>query len=162
MDRDEMEERRAVVAEAMTWRGTPFHMNAMVKGPDGGVDCVRLVSRAFGDSGVIPELAGVDPGPHHDGQRASNDPEDTLGGYVRRYADEVERAAPLPADVILVKRPEDLSSSHAMLVTEWPMALQVMDRLTGVGLVNVKVIDRLWPGTTIRVFDVWERKRRTA
>lgn len=46
-------ERRAVVAEARTWLGTPFHHAARVKGA--GVDCCQLLLAVYG------ALALIDP-----------------------------------------------------------------------------------------------------
>lgn len=43
--------RNDICAEALTWRGTPWRHRSCVKGPHGGVDCVRLaegVSKALG------------------------------------------------------------------------------------------------------------------
>ena len=48
----EDEGRAAVVAEARTWRGTPWEHAADIKGEDGGVDCGMFLIRVFNDSGV--------------------------------------------------------------------------------------------------------------
>lgn len=43
--------RDELVAEARTWKGTPFHHQGRLKGPKGGVDCVGLlvgIARHFG------------------------------------------------------------------------------------------------------------------
>lgn len=50
-----------VVAEALSWIGTPFHHAADVKGPRGGVDCAMLVMRVFVDTGVLQPF---DPRPY--------------------------------------------------------------------------------------------------
>lgn len=55
----ELEQRAAVVAEARTWLGTPYHQLADVKGA--GVDCSMLLVRVFVDAGV---LAPFDPRPY--------------------------------------------------------------------------------------------------
>ena len=53
----EHEQRQAVVAEALTWLGTPYHHRARVKGA--GVDCGQLLAAVFEGAGV---LRHVDPG----------------------------------------------------------------------------------------------------
>lgn len=45
------EERAAVVAEAMSWRGTGFHHGARLKGV--GVDCAQLVIAVFSACGLV-------------------------------------------------------------------------------------------------------------
>ena len=47
--------RAAVVAEALTWLGTPYHHHARIKGV--GVDCAQILLAVY--AGLIPEL---DPG----------------------------------------------------------------------------------------------------
>lgn len=50
----EIEQRAAVVAEARTWLGTPYHLNAKIKGV--GVDCGTFLISAFSGVGLIPEV----------------------------------------------------------------------------------------------------------
>jgi cell wall-associated NlpC family hydrolase len=44
-------DRAAVVAEALSWRGTPYHHHARVKGV--GVDCAQLLIAAYAVAGVV-------------------------------------------------------------------------------------------------------------
>jgi NlpC/P60 family putative phage cell wall peptidase len=53
------EGRAAVVAEARSWLGTPYHHAADVKGA--GVDCAMLLVRVFCDLGLVPPF---DPRPY--------------------------------------------------------------------------------------------------
>lgn len=57
------ERRQAVVAEALSWEGTPFHVASCAKGSGGGVDCAGLVMATFAALGmVVPEpLPNIDP-----------------------------------------------------------------------------------------------------
>ena len=57
----EAEQREAVIAEALSWIGTPFRDCADVKGRNGGVDCVMSLVRWFVDSGMIEPF---DPRPY--------------------------------------------------------------------------------------------------
>jgi len=47
----EMEERRRVVAEAMTWVGTPYRVAANVKGA--GIDCAMILIEVYAAAGII-------------------------------------------------------------------------------------------------------------
>ena len=155
----EVEERAAVVTEARTWLRTPFQMNGMVKGA--GVDCLRLVWRAFIDAGVLPD-PGFDPWPHHSDQMSQHSTEETYVKYVEQYAEHVERAVPFPADIVLFRRmPEDLCFAHAGLVTAWPRVIHVFDRDRGVEETNVRIIAARME-LKIAIFDVWARQRALA
>ena len=48
----ESEQRASVIAEAMSWIGTPFRDQSDVKGA--GVDCAMLLVRCFVDTSVVP------------------------------------------------------------------------------------------------------------
>lgn len=145
----ETDERRRVVDCAQSWLGTPFHINAAIKGV--GVDCMRLIWQSFLEAGVIAD-PGADPWPQHDVQWSVNCHDDVLVGYVSRYASEIDRAVPLPADILLIRRPEDFVCSHAGLVTNWPRVIHVFER---VAESNSLAILRRWPGTIFRFFSVW-------
>ena len=54
MNNTERRERRMVVAEALTWKGTPYHLNARVKGA--GVDCGTFLIAAFSGAGLIEDV----------------------------------------------------------------------------------------------------------
>ncbi len=46
-------DRARVVAEAMTWLGTPYHHHGRLKGV--GVDCAGLPLAVYAEAGLIPE-----------------------------------------------------------------------------------------------------------
>ncbi len=52
-----MTTRAQIIAEARTWIGTPFHHQARLKGPRGGVDCVGLLVGTAGAVGIELEDA---------------------------------------------------------------------------------------------------------
>lgn len=43
-----------VVAEAMTWLGTPYHHHGAVKGV--GVDCARILAMVYSACGLVPPI----------------------------------------------------------------------------------------------------------
>jgi cell wall-associated NlpC family hydrolase len=49
---DQQELRARVAAEAMTWRGTPYHHHGRIKGV--GVDCAQILAAVFEAVGLIP------------------------------------------------------------------------------------------------------------
>lgn len=46
--------RQRVVAEALSWLGTPYHHHARIKGQ--GVDCAQLLAAVYQAAGVTPPL----------------------------------------------------------------------------------------------------------
>jgi cell wall-associated NlpC family hydrolase len=85
--------REAVVAEAETWLGTPYHSGARIKGV--GVDCAMILAAVFEAAGVIPH---VDPGTYAADFGLHRD-EEVFLGWVERYGYPVEK--PQAGDVAL-------------------------------------------------------------
>lgn len=88
-------QRAAVVAEARSWIGTPYHHAADVKGA--GVDCAMILVRVFCDLGLVEPF---DPRPYTRDWMLHRDDERYLGFLLAR-AHEV--AQPNPGDVILFR-----------------------------------------------------------
>lgn len=119
----EAEQRAAVVAEARSWIGTPYHHRGRVKGA--GVDCGQILAAVYEAAGVVPH---VDPGAyphdwhlHRDGERYR----DIVAGYAEP-TDE-----PRPGDIALFKWGRCLS--HGAIVTAWPF---VVHSFVGIGVVE--------------------------
>ena len=92
----ETEARAAVVAEARSWVGTPYHDNAELKGV--GVDCGHLLIAVYSRAGVI---APFDPG-YYAPQHHLHSTDEVYLNYV------LERAREFPGppglgDVVMVK-----------------------------------------------------------
>lgn len=152
MSEREAAERAAVVAEALTWIGTPYHSAADVKGA--GVDCVFLVLRAFIDTGIIPPF---DPRPFPEQWHVHQAEERYLKGISER-AHEVPgppERTPLPADVILFKFGKCFA--HGAIVVEWPNIIHIRRPLTVTvqDCVGVAILNRLEK----KYFSVWPRPR---
>jgi cell wall-associated NlpC family hydrolase len=115
----ESAERAAVVAEARSWIGTPYHHAADVKGRQGGVDCAMLLVRVYCDLGLVEPF---DPRPYTRDWMLHRDEERYLGFLLAR-ARMVD--APGLGDVVLfrvgrcyahggvVSRPSPLTIVHA-------------------------------------------------
>lgn len=146
---DETMERHAVVQEARSWLGTPYHHQGRVKGA--GVDCGTFLLEVFHRAGLIPH---VDPGPYsHDWHMHREDP---------HYLQELERHArrvfrvPMPGDIVMFRYGRQ--AAHGAIVVEWPV---VIHSYVGRGVVmedveaNRELAERRVPG----VWSVWEVER---
>lgn len=89
-------QRAAVVAEARSWIGTPYHNCADVKGA--GVDCGMLLVRVFVDTGLLPLF---DPRPYPIDWHLHRDHERYLGFVFDRGFSEVK--TPQPGDVMVLR-----------------------------------------------------------
>ena len=149
----EGEERLAIIAEARSWVGTPYHENAAVKGA--GVDCGMLPLMVFSTVGLI-EFCDPRPYPSqwHLHQKAERYLELVLG-----YAREVEN--PKPADLVMFKIGH--TYSHAAIVVEWPTCVihangkecQYDDPS------SCTLFRRLIKNSPPRFFSVWPRQSRS-
>jgi cell wall-associated NlpC family hydrolase len=103
---------KQVLAEAATWRGTPWHHEAGVKGA--GVDCAMLLVRVFASVGAIPD---IDPRPYPMDHMLHSGEERFLG-WLQQFADPVTTGDPQPGDVVVYR--VGRCYSHAAIVTQWP------------------------------------------
>ncbi len=108
--------RQAVVGEALTWLGTPYHHQGRVKGA--GVDCAFLLIKAYHACGLIPDL---DPRPYPRDWHLHRSEERYLN-WVKEYAAPVE--APQPGDLVLFRYGRCVS--HGGLVVEWPTIIHAL------------------------------------
>ncbi len=103
--------RWALVREAATWLGTPYHTNGDIKGA--GVDCGMILIRTFANVGAIQFF---DPRPYPEQWSFTQKTELYLNTIKRFAAQEV--SAPLPGDVAVFKIGN--CYGHGALVTSWP------------------------------------------
>jgi cell wall-associated NlpC family hydrolase len=101
-------QRAAVVAEARSWIGTPYHNCADVKGA--GVDCGMLLVRVFVDTGLVPPF---DPRPYPVDWHLHRGEERYLGFLFDRCC---EVAEPKPGDVMVLRYGR--CYSHGGIVTK--------------------------------------------
>lgn len=87
--------RAAIVAEARSWIGTPYHHMADIKGV--GVDCGMILVRIFVDLGLVPAF---DPRPYTNDWMLHRSDDHFLGELMAR-AHPVE--TPRPGDVALYR-----------------------------------------------------------
>jgi NlpC/P60 family putative phage cell wall peptidase len=112
----EIAQRRAVVAEARSWLGTPYHHEAQVKGA--GVDCAQLLIGVFSAPGVaLIEPLDVPRYPpdwhlHRSAER-----------YLAIVLDHAREIAgpPGPGDIVLWRFGRCFS--HGAIVVDWPTVI---------------------------------------
>jgi len=111
-----LEEKRlrdAIVEEAKTWLGTPYHPCADVKGA--GVDCGMLLVRVYCDLGLIERF---DPRPYPS-QWALHQRAELYLELVKRFGRELpEGEAPKRGDAALFKFGH--CWAHGAIITDWP------------------------------------------
>jgi cell wall-associated NlpC family hydrolase len=95
MTESERAQRAAVVAEARSWIGTPYHNCADIKGV--GVDCGMLLVRVFVDTGLYPPF---DPRPYPIDWHLHRSEERYLG-FVFERGEQI--AQPQPGDVMVLR-----------------------------------------------------------
>lgn len=103
--------RAAVVAEALSWVGTPYHHAQAVKGR--GVDCALSLVEWFARSGVIERF---DPRPYSPSWFLHRGEERFLN-IIERYAERLpDTDAALPADIALYRYGR--CTAHGALVVD--------------------------------------------
>lgn len=110
--------RDRIVAEALSWMGTPYHHRARLKGA--GVDCAQILIAVFVAVGLVDDF---DPGDYPPDWMMHRDEERYLG-FVGRHAEQVEE--PLPGDVVLYR--VGRCYSHAGIVLGWPEIVHASNR----------------------------------
>jgi len=103
--------RSAVVAEAQSWIGTPFHHAARVKGA--GVDCLMLLAEVYERAGITGH---IEPPFYVPDWHMHRDAEHYMDGLID-YARPID-GLPLPGDIALFRFGRTFS--HGAIVTLWP------------------------------------------
>jgi len=105
-----MNQRQAIIDEAMTWLRTPWRHAAAVKGA--GVDCGRIVIEIYANCGLIERFT---PAPYMQ-DFAIHSSEERFLENIERYAVQVN--SPQQGDIAVWKFGRCFS--HAALVVLWP------------------------------------------
>jgi len=110
----EQEAREAIVAEALSWEGTPYHSHARIKGV--GVDCAQLPAAVYEAVGLVPHLA-----PDYADQWFLHRDEETYLSWVRPHARQIDRADLLPGDFVIWRYGRTFS--HGAIVIAPPIVI---------------------------------------
>lgn len=107
--------RAAVLEEALTWRGTPFHDNAEIKGV--GADCAHFVHAVYFNAGIIGDQHVEKYSP----QWMLHRDEERFLSYVLKVSSEVPLDALQPADLVVYKFGR--CYAHGAIVIDWPRSV---------------------------------------
>lgn len=114
------EQRQAVIREAETWIGTPFHHAAAVKGA--GVDCVHLPAEAYNRAlGVHIEVPDY-PAQWHLHKKDGVFNELYLNGLFDQGFMEISAEDKKPADLAVSKLLRTFC--HGAIIADWPWVIQ--------------------------------------
>lgn len=115
------QERKAVVAEATSWKGTPYRGWSCVKGA--GVDCGQLIYGVYRACGLVPEVElPRDYSLQVASHRASTEYIDLVDDYFR----DITEAEALPGDLVVYKLGH--AFAHAGIIVKWPEIIQAEAR----------------------------------
>jgi NlpC/P60 family putative phage cell wall peptidase len=143
----EAEQRQAVIAEAESWIGTPFHHEAMVKGA--GVDCGMLLAAVYRAAGVIPEFTVA----HYAYQWHLHKSREQYLEYLERFGREIPAGEIGPGDVFILKMGR--CYSHAGIITAWP---HIIHAAVGLGVVADDAGANLrFQGRPLKFYSPWGR-----
>lgn len=124
----EAEARAAVVAEAMSWIGTPYHSHARVKGV--GVDCAQLPAAVYEAVGLIEPVR-----PEYSPDWMLHRDEEKFLAYVLPQAREIPEADARSGDMIIWRYGR--TYSHSAIIIEMPQVVHAVIRGAAVILADV-------------------------
>lgn len=117
----EEEVRRAIVAEVVSWEGTPYHHEAKVK--NHGVDCAQLPNIVYSEVGLIDYF---EP-PHYPHDWMMNNSHELYMEFVERFGVlRPDGEAAKPGDFVLWEY--GLCYAHGMIVLDWPLCMHAQWR----------------------------------
>lgn len=108
----EAEARAAIVAEARSWIGTPYHHHAAIKGV--GTDCAMILNAVYSSVGLIPPVSI----PEYSPQWFMHQSAELYMDQVLARAKETD--APLPGDVALWKVGRCFAHGAIVVDPGWP------------------------------------------
>jgi len=121
----ELEQRAAIVREAISWELTPYHHRARLKGV--GADCAMYPLEVYRACGFI--APDVDP-PHYSPQWMQHRDEEEFLAWVRRFAREIDRDQVAPGDFAIWKFGRCFS--HGAIIIEMPEVIHAVIKGGGV------------------------------
>lgn len=122
----EDEQRQAVIDEALTWQGTPFHNGACIKGA--GVDCGQFPLAIYAKVGLIPKVKTQ----RYSDQFMLHRDEEWYRGYCESLGTRLlDGKLPQKGDFVLYKMGRIYS--HGAIVIEWP---QIIHAYVGQGVIQ--------------------------
>jgi len=144
---NETDERAAVVREALSWVGTPYHHQARVK--RAGVDCGQILAAVYEAAGLIPH---VDPGDYPSDWHLHREGERYLE-VVQMHAREID-GPPSPGDIAVWRF--GCTFSHGAIVIDWP---EIVHSYVNVGVTKDNALENsALSSRPVRFFSPWGDK----
>lgn len=142
---------QAVVSEALTWVGTPYHRGAKIKGV--GVDCGQFLIGVFEGAGYL-QPGECDPGyyPHEIHLHRA---EERYLEWILKFCTKVQN--PQPGDIAMFRFGQ--SSSHSAIVIEWPKVIHSYIRM-GVVVSSAEEALLCYPDGSSRLTGFYRPKAR--
>lgn len=113
----EAEQRAAIVAEAISFEGTPYHAHGRLKGV--GVDCAMFPALCYESTGFCPEV-----NPEYSEQWMHHRDEELYLAEIRKWAREIDREALAPGDLVVWKFGR--TYSHSAIVIDPPLVIHAI------------------------------------
>ena len=123
---EEIIQRANVIAEALTWMGTPFMDHQRVKHV--GVDCLGFILEVFRECGLLKD-ADV---PEHAAQFALHRYDEIYIDNLKKVMDEID--SPVPGDLAVYHRCRVYA--HTAIVISWPTSIIFASPTGGVTLAH--------------------------
>lgn len=149
--------REQIIAEAMTFLGTPYHLGGQVKGA--GVDCATFIYKTFHTFGMMPTQ---DIGVFHSDWPCHTKDEVYIRRLLRhatKIADGISYASlrTKSANIALVKTDENSKVyNHGGIILAWPKVIHCAPE-NGVEIVDAS-LHWLWSFKKVMIFDPWEKQ----
>ena len=111
----EQKQRQLVISEARSWCGTPFHMNAFVKGV--GVDCGRFLVACFSAGGInVPDIKDL---PIMSAQWHLHKNDERYLELITKFTKITQ--APQPGDIVMMRIGKGYA--HSGILVELPLVM---------------------------------------
>jgi cell wall-associated NlpC family hydrolase len=112
---------KKVITEALTWKETPYHRGARLKGV--GVDCGQFLIAVYEATGVL-KPGECNPG-YYPQEIHLHRSEERYLEWILKYCDPVD--SPQPGDIAMFKFGK--SSSHSAIIINWPTVIHSYVRI---------------------------------
>lgn len=143
-----VEQRAAVVAEAQTWLGTPYHHFAALKSV--GADCAMFPLAVYKAAGLVPADLAV---AHYPMDWAFHRDEERYLAMVERFGREIAREAIGPGDFAVWRYGRTFS--HGAIVIEPPRVIHAFVEAGCVTIDDIAIHGQL-STRPVRFYSFWE------
>lgn len=143
--------RDGIVAEALSWVGTPYIPRARVK--SGGCDCLTFPLEVM----IACGLAKREELPHYNQDWYHHTTEEKYILLLARYTEEIAESFATPTErrdkgnIIVVKTCGAQLFNHSAIIIDWPIGLHSI-KDGGVTRTNL-ALDPMWLGNEIAIYD---------